>query len=135
LIRSAPQATIISSVVSTCSLAGTKGISLCRTVNIRIPKSVGFSKLSLRVIKETDGKVEEIYKIETVNPLEDKEKALASIDDGSEDSTVAAFTFPIKWTPLEFTNPGFVKVRGYLDDKHEIKAGSLKVNFPANNEQ
>ncbi|MCR9112383.1 MAG: hypothetical protein NXH84_03865 [Rhodobacteraceae bacterium] len=99
-------------------------------VNIRIPIALEFSKITLRVTKETDGEVEEIFKADVDVPSEDKEKIKAGKPDVIDGSRLAIVTFPIRWSPLEFRKPGFIKVRGYLDDEVEIKAGALKVNFP-----
>ena len=105
-------------------------------VNIRIPLGIEFTTLTLRVIKEIgEDEVEEIFKADAEVSPEDRVKALSNLDNDSGDAKIAVLTFPVRWSPLEFAKPGFVKVRAYMDGGHEIKAGSLKVNFPSPEEE
>jgi hypothetical protein len=99
-------------------------------VNIRIPMSVEFKKLTLRIIKESDGEIEELFKADANISSEEKERSGASEKDGPSAPKLATITLPVKWSPMEFSKPGLIKVRGYLDDDSEIQAGALKVNFP-----
>lgn len=99
-------------------------------VNLRIPTSVQFERLTIRVIKETDGEVEELFKTEINLSPDDKKKAMASSIDDGDAPRIVMVNFPVRWSPIEFLKPGFIKVRGYLDDDNEIQAGALKVNFP-----
>lgn len=98
-------------------------------VNIRVPISIEFKTLTLRVIKETGDEAVEIFKSDASISDEDRLKALGRQDGSSDETLVASLSIPIQWSLLEFSQAGTLKVRAYLDGKNEIHAGRLKVGF------
>ncbi|MDE4134550.1 hypothetical protein PXK00_15635 [Phaeobacter sp. QD34_3] len=98
-------------------------------VNVRIPLSIEYDKLTLLVVKETGSEVEEIFRTEVDNPSTSLNSDPQ--DDGGEAPSIAMIAVPVRWSLMEFSKPGFIKVRGYLDGDAEIRAGALRVNFPS----
>jgi hypothetical protein len=104
--------------------------TLAALINVRIPVSFDFSQITIKVIKEQDGEeAEELVRADIAVSKEEKEKALSNVESGEK---VAVLTFPVRWSPIEFQKPCFLKVRAYVDGTHEVRAGALRVNFPSN---
>lgn len=103
-------------------------------VNIRIPKSVKFKKLKLRITKEEGDDITEILVAEINSDEEEVQKIIKAAEKKEEDSRVLAITLPCKWSSLPISQPGFIKVRAYLDDDKEIRLGALKIGFSGSSE-
>lgn len=98
-------------------------------VSLRFPRGVNFETLILNVAKIEGGESSEIFSAET------KIASEAFLDEsGNEeeniDDKVLSIVVPIQWTPLVFSGPAFLRVRAKLDTGQEVRAGSLKINFP-----
>lgn len=98
-------------------------------VSLRFPREESFEKLNLSVTKIEAGELTEIFAAETEIAPE------AFLDDGAKveeniDDKVLSVVVPIQWTPLVFSGPAFLRVRARLDTGQEVRAGSLKINFP-----
>lgn len=98
-------------------------------LNIKVPITVKFEKIRIIVLKEEGDEVSEIFSIETEikQSVGDNEKGINT--DDKENEKFISLTVPHKWSPFHIKNSGFIKVRAYLDEGLEIKAGALKVNF------
>lgn len=104
--------------------------ALAAWINIRIPKAFEFSTVRILAIKDTDGEVEELSSIEVNLTEEEKDQALSTTADDPHGARVSVIGFQLRWAPIRFDAPCYVKIRAYLDGKHEVQAGALKVNFP-----
>ena len=98
-------------------------------VSLRFPHGVNFETLILNVAKIEGGESSEIFSAETkIAPeafLDESGNEAENIDD-----KVLSIVVPIQWTPLVFSGPAFLRVRAKLDTGQEVRAGSLKINFP-----
>lgn len=109
--------------------------SFSALVNIRIPKSVHFETIKVRVLKEESSESTEIFGAEVKIPSEEREKALKGGDAESTEEKILSMIFPLQWSSLPINASGFIKVRARLDDGGEIRLGALKVNFPTDSEE
>jgi hypothetical protein len=98
-------------------------------VNLRVPNSIKFSNISLRVTKIEEDEETTILEASIENPGEHNEAAFKSTADANEEGIVALVTLPIHLKSLHFSKPGQIKVRAYLDDDREIRLGVLSVEF------
>lgn len=98
-------------------------------VMVRVPVSVDFKRVSVVVFKHDGADVTELLRssIEVERSEIDKIEERRGDIDSSEKVTLVSV--PCQWQLLQFSAPGFVKVRAYLDDEKEIKVGALRVNF------
>ena len=98
-------------------------------VNIRVPVTMPFKVIKLRVLKEEGQEVSEILAAE----VKAEEARIDDVNDAPKreelEQKVISLTFPCQWSPLSMNSAGFIKVRAYLDGDREIRLGALKVNF------
>lgn len=99
-------------------------------VNIRIPVSVKFNSIKLRVLKEEGDETTEILEADIEVPENKKGKVFQDLSTESTEEKMFSMTVPLQWSPLPVKESGFIKVRAYLDGGKEIRLGALKVNFP-----
>ena len=99
-------------------------------VTIMIPKTIEFAKIKLVVLKEEGSDIEEIFEFNREISEEEKANSKKVLADGEKSERMAQLMVPIEWTNLEFRKSGSIKVRAYLDDNLEIRAGALMINFP-----
>lgn len=124
--------TLVGSYLSEMNFSGSApGLlpTFAALVNIRIPLSFRFSKLKLRVVREIGSDIETIFEGVLDSKSELHAEGTHTSADDQLDEKVNVVTFPIQWSPMSFSGPGFVKVRCYLDDTYEIKLGALQVGF------
>lgn len=98
-------------------------------VSLRVPKGVLVEKVDLRVIKELNAERDEIFQAEFEISKDEFQKVFEPIDGGGDVEKIMSMTIPIQWSPLEFSNEGFIKVRAYLNGETEVRLGALKINF------
>jgi hypothetical protein len=107
----------------------------CALVNVWVPLTREFSSVTVAVTKELEGgEKEKMFEATADVSREDREKAINDTADGELEDRFAVLTFPLRWSNVEFQRSGYVKVRAYLDGSDEVKAGALKVVFPASPE-
>ncbi|WP_306153431.1 hypothetical protein [Roseovarius sp. MMSF_3281] len=98
-------------------------------INLRVPTNIQFEKISLRVIKTEGDEETTILEAEIENSEDHNEPSPASVAGSKEDGKVLLMAFPCQWTPMNFSKPGQIKVRAYLDDDREVRLGALSVMF------
>lgn len=97
-------------------------------VKVVIPISIEFSKIKFLITKEEGAEVTEILSQEIdINEKPIPSEAEEEVEKNEE--RVYVLNAPFRWTNFTMNTPGQIKVRVYLDDEVEIKAGTLKVNF------
>lgn len=98
-------------------------------VSLRFPNGISFETLNLSVMKAEGGECSEIFSAETkISPeafLDESDNVEENIDD-----KVLSVVVPIQWSPLVFSASALLRVRAKLDTGQEVRAGSLKINFP-----
>lgn len=104
--------------------------TLAALVNIRVPAAYDFSKVKVIALRDTNGKIEKLSEMGAEISDEDKEQMLATTADDPNGARVCVIGFQVRWSPIQFDEPCYLKIRAYLDETHEIQAGALKVNFP-----
>lgn len=99
-------------------------------VNLRFPRESQFETLTLHVTKIEGGDSTEIFSAETkFSPDAFLDNSEVEASDSSE--KILSVVVPIQWTPLVIAAPALIRVRAKLDSGEEVRAGSLKINFPA----
>lgn len=99
-------------------------------VNIRIPRAVKFNSIKVSVLKEEGADITKIVETAIDVPESSNNGVSEDITSGEINDIVTYITLPLQWSPLSFKEPGFIKVRAYLDGDREIRLGALKINFP-----
>ncbi|MBT8155163.1 hypothetical protein KMP13_15045 [Epibacterium ulvae] len=99
-------------------------------VNIRVPAAYDFSKIKVIALRDTNGKIEKLHEMRAEISNENKEQMVATTADDPNGARVCDIGFQIRWSPIQFDEACYLKIRAYLDETHEIQAGALKVNFP-----
>lgn len=99
-------------------------------VNLRFPRESQFETLTLHVTKIEGGDSTEIFSAETkFSPDAFLDNSEVETSDSSE--KILSVVVPVQWTPLVIAAPALIRVRAKLDSGEEVRAGSLKINFPA----
>ena len=98
-------------------------------ISVKIPTEIKFDQIVLRVVKKDGDEETEILKSEIVLDEVQKRQAYGSGDTAEHDHKVFSLNAPSKWTQLIFNKSGEIRVRADLDGRHEIRLGTLKVNF------
>lgn len=99
-------------------------------VHLRFPRSITFEALQLTVVKVESGDSTEIFSADSkiaTDAFTDK----SDLGEEKADEKVLSVVVPIQWTPLVFSGPALLRVRAKLDSGTEVRAGSLVINFPA----
>lgn len=97
-------------------------------INIRIPKAVIFKTVKLRVIKEEGDTATTLLETE-IEPEEDTLDGTNKPPEQEANDRILSLTFPCRWSPLQFSQDGLIKVRAYLDGEEEIRLGALLIEF------
>ena len=99
-------------------------------VHLRFPRSITFEALQLIVVKAESGDSTEIFSADSkIAPDAFTDKS--DLGEEKADEKVLSVVVPIRWTPLVFSGPALLRVRAKLDSGTEVRAGSLVINFPA----
>jgi hypothetical protein len=99
-------------------------------VHLRFPRSITFEALQLTVVKVESGDSTEIFSADSkIAPDAFTDKS--DLGEEKADEKVLSVVVPIQWTPLVFSGPALLRVRAKLDSGAEVRAGSLVINFPA----
>lgn len=104
-------------------------------VNIRIPNNVRFRSFTLKFIRDYNGGSDELLSLDAEVPEKVFEEDQPSLTHSTADDSdkIFSLSIPVQWHSLAIDSPGIIKVRLKLDTGQEIKAGSLKINFPQGN--
>lgn len=104
----------------------------CALVNVHIPIEEKFDNFAIKVTKKDADGVVELFSDTQSIPKEVFESARMAdeLSDQDDSEKILSLAMPVKWSPLVFNGPCSVRVRLMLSSGQEIKAGSLKINFP-----
>lgn len=104
--------------------------TLAALVNIRVPSAFDFSEVKVVALRDTSGEIEILSEMKVWVSEEERAQALATTAEDPNGARVCVIGFQVKWSPVQFEDSCYIKIRAHLDGEHEIQAGALKVNFP-----
>lgn len=98
-------------------------------INLRVPAQIKFEKISL-IVTKVEGDDETTVLKTDIEIAEEKDlPPMEEVVGNKEDGKVLLMAFPCQWSPMQFSQPGHLKVRAYLDDDREVRLGILSVRF------
>lgn len=98
-------------------------------VSFRIPYSVTFESLKLKITKEEGDEVTEMMVVDIGSDDESLKNAINASEKEKSEGRVISIIVPFQWSPVPVSQPGFIRVRAYLDGDREVRLGSIKINF------